>query len=298
MAEVLKGRRELFKGLWIDSSGYDFKPYPVVKLTMTGECDTEEQLKSSILTELELAARENGVELAKDKSPGDTLKLMISDLKTRTKERVAVLIDEYDAPIQAQIADISKANINRQVLHDFYSALKASQDRGMLQVLFVTGVTKFAQASIFSVFNILADLTLEADYNGVCGFTMEEFDAYFAEYLPGILEYQKSKGRFGPSASDLDLKSKIMDYYDGYSWDGERRVLNPYSLIKFLQGKRFKPFWFSTGTPTFLVDFIERAPLDYVQSESQILTDSNLEAVKLEDLELTPSPFPDRLSNN
>jgi hypothetical protein len=292
MAEVLKGNRELFKGLWIDSSGYDFTPYPVIQLNMTGECGTEDSLRATIITEVRRAARANGLEDVSGTFPGDILKNLVDALYWKTgKKGVAILIDEYDAPIQSKISNIPQAVKNRVVLHDFYSALKTLADQGMLRLLFVTGVTKFAQASIFSVFNNLKDLSMDPAYNGVCGFTMEEFDAYFSEYLPGILEYRKSKGLIEPTATLEDLRGRIMDYYDGYSWNGERRILNPFSLIKFLNGKEFEAFWFASGTPTFLLEYIKRVPDQYVKAESHVLDKTSLAAVDVTKLRLVPLLF-------
>jgi hypothetical protein len=104
-------------------------------------------------------------------------------------------------------------------------------DDGLLRILFVTGVGKFAQASIFSVFNNLDDLTLNPDFNAACGFTLDELDACFADYLPGVLEYGKENGLIEASADIPDLRRSTLDYYDGCSWDGERRALNPFSLV-------------------------------------------------------------------
>jgi hypothetical protein len=291
MAEALKGNRKRFENLWIGNSDYDFKKYPVVKLTITGECDTEEALKDTIITELKIAARVNELTAIEGISPGDILKNMVYSLKTKTGERVAILIDEYDYPILSQISNIPQALKNRKILLDFYSALKTLADDDQLRLLFVTGVTKFAQASIFSVFNNLDDLTFNPEYNGVCGFTMDEFETYFVAYLPSVLEYRKSIGLAEDSVTVEKLREQIKDYYDGYSWDGKNQVYNPFSLIKFLHGKQFEAFWFGSGTPTFLLEFIRRNPREYIQSESQVLSKTSFNAVDVADLELAPLLF-------
>jgi hypothetical protein len=152
-------------------------------------------------------------------------------------------------------------------------------------------VTKFAQASIFSGFNNLNDLTMNPEFNDVCGFTEKEFDAYFSEYLPGILEYRKTKGYVPTFATIDDLKKEIFDYYDGYSWDGKNRVLNPFSLIKFLSGKEFEDFWFSSGTPTFLLEHISKNPLEYSRTDDRRLTKTMLRTVSVKNLKLVPLLF-------
>jgi hypothetical protein len=290
MEELLKGNRELFKGLWIDSAGYGFKKYPVVKLTMNSDYETPEELKASIMAELQTVAEANSVAV-EGETLGIALRMMVRNIKRSAGEKVAVLIDEYDAPIQSQIHDIQLAEQNRRILHNFYSSLKTLADDDQLFLLFVTGVTKFAKASIFSSFNNLDDLTMNHVYNAVCGFTHEEFDTYFTEYLPGVLEYSKSTGDAEPGATVEDLRKQILDYYDGYSWDGINRILNPFSLIKCLDAKKLKPFWYFSASASFLFELIRKKPLDYVLSESPVLSEASLEAVDIASLKLTPLLF-------
>lgn len=290
MAELLKGDRGLFEGLWIGSSDYDFKRYPVVQFSMAGESGTPGELRSLIRGKLHAAAKPYGMPLF-DGPPSAMLENLVRDLKAAAGERVAVLVDEYDAPIQSKIGSPAEAEKIRLVLHDFYSGLKTLADGDQLQILFVTGVTKFTQASIFSVFNILDDLTMNPSYNAVCGFTAAELEAILGEFLPDVLEHNKSLGFIPSSASEDDLKRMIKDYYDGYSWDGRNRVFNPFSLVKFLSAKEFKNFWYSTGTPTFLPEFIKNRPLEYVSSETYPLNEDNLNAVDVKELELAPLLF-------
>jgi hypothetical protein len=290
MAEVFRGERELFDGLWIGSSDYDFKRYPVLQLNMAVESRTADVLRDGIRVMLHDEAESYGMDII-DGPPGGQLMNLVRRLKTASGERVAVLVDEYDAPIQSKIGNPAEANEIRLVLHDFYSGLKTLADRDQLQILFVTGVAKFTQASIFSVFNILDDLTLHPKFNAVCGFTIEEFDAYFGDYLTDVLEHNKAKGYIPSSSTVEDLKGMIKEYYDGYSWDGVTRVFNPFSIVKFLSRKQFNDFWHSTGAPTSLHDFIREYPIEYISSETYPLSTDMLEAVDIEDIELVPLLF-------
>ncbi|MDR1607725.1 MAG: AAA family ATPase, partial [Deltaproteobacteria bacterium] len=296
LAELLKGNRELFKGLWIDSSDYDFKKYPVVTLSMVGEHKNEAALEASLINRLQGAARENGLrladlDLAENSPPGDILDGLVSKLCSDENTRVAILIDEYDAPIQKAIGDVAQAEINRGVLSGFYSSVKALADAGKTHLVFVTGVTKFAKASIFSGFNNLSDLTLDSEYNAICGFTLEEFQSYFLDYLPGILERYKSNG-FMPPEADLDyLIEEIIGYYDGYSWDGETRVLNSYSLIQALAKKKLKAYWFSSGAPSFLMKFLKIEGSGFSFPENPQMDETSLDAVDIKNLQLTPLLF-------
>jgi hypothetical protein len=295
LAELLKGNREFFKGLWIDSSDYDFKKYPLVKLNIVGSCESKDVLVGSLINKLHGTAEENGLrladlDLAENSTPGDILGRLVRKLCSDNNSRVAILIDEYDAPIQKAIGDVAQAEINRGVLSGFYSSIKTLAD-DKTRLIFVTGVTKFAKVSIFSGFNNLFDLTLDTRYNAICGFTLEEFRGYFLEYLPDILDSGKSEG-FTPPEADLDyLIKEIVGYYDGYSWDGKTRVLNPYSLIQALAQKKLKAHWFSSGAPSFLMTLLKREGSGFSFPENPQMDETSLNAVDITDLELTPLLF-------
>jgi hypothetical protein len=300
MAEIFRGRRELFQGLWIGSPecGYDFRKYSVLHLSMGVECQNETVLESSIITELKGAARANGIKTIEGFSPGNVLKNLvysILDHKTETEdaeaEKVVVLVDEYDAPILGVIDDVDQAIRNRKVLHGFYSALKTLSDLGYVHFMFVTGLTKFAKASVFSVFNNLKDLTLDPEYADICGFTVPEFDAHMAAYLPLALENSRSIGDVPRQTSLGKFREMVLGFYDGYSWDGRTMVLNPFSLINFLDQKELISFWYNSGTPTFLVDLIRENLFAFVKSETYSMSKTALEAVDVGDLKLVPLLF-------
>jgi hypothetical protein len=287
---LLLGHREYFKGLWIDSSNYDFKQYPVVHLDMTGDCESTTALKNNISGKLRAEAEDNNIAELREPLLGGMLSELVRALKRQTGEKVAILIDEYDAPIQGVIGDLDQAEKNRITLHDFYSALKSMADRGQTHVILVTGITKFAQTSLFSVFNNLKDLTMDPRYNAICGFTKGEFEAYFSDYLPEVLEFNKSKGFLPPTTTLGDLKKAILDYYDGYSWDGEERVLNPLSLVKTLAEKKFYPHWFTSATPTFLLKLLKTENIIEFP-ENPVMARTDLAEVDIENLALTPLMF-------
>jgi hypothetical protein len=169
--------------------------------------------------------------------------------------------------------------------------LKALSDQGLVRFLFVTGVTKFAKASFFSVFNNYHDLTLDRDYAGVCGFTIPEFEKSLAVYLPGILEFNKSMGFVPANTTLADFKARVYDFYNGYSWDGKTRVFNPFSLINFLSDKTLGSFWYTSGTPTFLMDLIRESPVELNLAEGYPMSANDLEAVDVGELQLVPLLF-------
>jgi hypothetical protein len=303
MAEIFRGRRELFQGLWIGSPecGHDFIEYPVVHISLAGTPDTQEGLTASLAYKVIAASKENRINLseiaARDglnfeaMSPGDMLDLLVRTLKEKTGQNAVILIDEYDSPILGVIGDVGQAMKNRDVLRGFYSALKTLADLGYVHFIFVTGLTKFAKASVFSVFNNLDDLTLDPQYADICGFTLQELDAHLAGYLPEALENSKLVGDVPKQTSPEEFREIVLGFYDGYSWDGRTRVLNPFSIINFLKKKALKSFWYNSGTPTFLVDLIRENLLAFVKSDTYSLSETDLEAVDVGNLELVPLLF-------
>jgi hypothetical protein len=181
---------------------------------------------------------------------------LINKLYDKYGKKVTVLIDEYDAPILDQITNPDLANKIRAKLKVFNKVLKTTEKlRGFV---FVTGVTKFTKASIFSALNNLVDLTLKRRYAAICGFTAEEFDALFSGYLEDNLCEFKSEGTLPSEASVGDLRQAVFDLYDGYSWDGRTRVLNPWSVLMCLEDRMLDDFWFQSGSPEFMFQSINK----------------------------------------
>jgi hypothetical protein len=294
LAELFRGRQELFKGLWIDSSGYDFKKYPVLKLTMTGPSDTPEALQTTIMNQLENAASDNGLSVERT-SPSIMLTKIMIALKQRAAdkkgEKTVVLIDEYDAPVHSVISSPAQAEKILKELHDFYVSFKTYADNGDIHFVLVTGVTKFAKAAIFSGFNNLDDLTLQEKYNGICGFTISEFEAYFKDYLPEFLRFQIDRGYAAKTTTETELKDMILAQYDGYSWDGRNRILNPYSLVKCFNENKLMSYWYGSGSPTFLMNLIKNKPMEYIESDIYPMSVSMLDSAEIDHLDLIPILF-------
>jgi hypothetical protein len=232
--------------------------------------------------QLKLAAQINGLEIGGG-DPVELMQSLIVGLSLRHKERtgedlennVVVLIDEYDAPIINNVTNEDLARAIRSELKSFYSVLKGCEK--YLRFVFITGVTKFAQTSLFSDLNNLVDLTLKEKFAGICGFTTEEFDSLFAEHLEAALGHMKTKGRLSGDATADDLRREILARYDGYSWDGETRVLNPWSVLNCLDNAKLANYWFNSGNPAFLLDVIKKSPgfFDFLEKPPKITDDIN-----------------------
>ncbi|MDR2382290.1 MAG: AAA family ATPase, partial [Prevotellaceae bacterium] len=156
-------------------------------------------------------------------------------------------MDEYDKPVTAHLSDEHLEKIKTDV-HDFYQVIKSSDE--YLQFVFLTGVSKFSGLSIFSALNNPQDITLREEYATICGYTQEELESNFPEYIDRAAEYWEMTRE--------DLLDKIRYWYNGYTWDGETAIYNPLSTMKFFQARQFDNYWFNTGTPTFLIDIIQR----------------------------------------
>ncbi len=150
-------------------------------------------------------------------------------------QKVVVLIDEYDKPILDNIDQKEKAKEVREVLKNLYSVLKPMDN--YLQLVFLTGVSKFSKVSIFSGLNQLNDITIDKEFSTICGYTQEEILSIFKDRL-----------------EDVNLE-EVKKWYNGYSWLGDK-VYNPFDILLYFNKKQFRPFWFETGTPTFLVKLL------------------------------------------
>jgi hypothetical protein len=208
---------------------------------------------------------------------------LIYALRSKYDSRVVVLIDEYDKPILDKLPEPEAAGLNREKLRNVYGILKGMD--AQLHFVFLTGITRFTQASIFSELNNLTDISLLEPYAGVCGFTTEEFDGLFSDRLRELEGDPKFAHLTGP------LRDYIFEWYDGYSWDGETRVFNPYSLLKFWSEKKFGSYWFESGTPLFLLNLIKARPEQYIGYENTELYEASLKSYDITALAVVPLLF-------
>ena len=240
MKEVFQGRKELFEGLWIENKWDWTKKNPVVHLSLGAIGFKEIGLSRSLYSILNSCAAEHGITLTEDSNPLRFRELLE---KVYAKSgRVAVLIDEYDKPIVDCLNDIPQANKNRDILHDFYIVLKDNPQ--FLHFIFITGISKFSKVSIFSALSHLSDISMKYDYATMLGYTQQELESSFKPYMPQAMKRL--------NLTEEQLLNKLKFWYNGYSWDGQTKMYNPFSIVNFFAHCEFKNFWFSTGTPSFL----------------------------------------------
>ncbi len=205
--EVFKGNRELFEELWIYDK-IEWKKYPVIKISFSYIDYYNLGLERAITNILDEIAKDYGISLN-----GESFSSKFAELikKLAQNLKVIVLIDEYDKPIIDYIDDIPKAEENRKILKSFYSVVKDSDN--FIKFFFVTGVSKFSQVSIFSDLNNLNDITLDKNYATLTGYTQDELESYFPDYLKMVAD--DYIGIFD------DINKEIKKWYNGYSWDGK-----------------------------------------------------------------------------
>lgn len=229
------GRKELFEGLYLEKNWDWGEKYPVIHISFgSGVYKNIEELKYKQLSVIEDHAKNYGVSIEKETISEKFLEL-IEKLHEKTGKKVIILIDEYDKPILDNIEKPDTAAEMRDSLKNFYSVIKDADEH--LKLVFITGVTKFSKVSIFSGLNNLKDITLDPKYAAICGYTQQEFEEVFKDRLEGV---------------DLE---EVKRWYNGYSWLGER-VYNPFDILLYLDMKDIRPYWFETGTPTFLIKLL------------------------------------------
>jgi hypothetical protein len=246
--ELFEGNRPLFKDLWIDDKWDWSKTNPVIHISFAAIPYQGLGLEKGILYLLKELGKELNIVFSEN-----NIKVQFTELLKylhSTQGKVVVLIDEYDKPIidylETHVLDQAKAN--QKILKEFYSVLKDAER--FIDMIFITGVSKFAKVSIFSDLNHLTDLTLDRNCATLTGITQEELEFYFEDYIQLLLQDL-------PIDREPLLK-RIKDWYNGFSWDGIQTVYNPFGTLNFLAKRGFSNYWFDSGTPTFLIQMMKK----------------------------------------
>lgn len=280
-----EGRRDLFKGLEIEELEGEgpgaWQARPIFYLSFNaGDYTRKGALEEKIDTLLSRFEEEWGTQHAAEGFGDRLLNLMVLAHET-SGHRCAVLVDEYDKPLLECMHDLVLEERNRATLKGFYGALKEGDDH--LRFVFITGVTKFSKVSIFSDLNQLNDISLSREFAGICGITEEELLANFGPELEAVAEEQELSGE--------ECLEALRKQYDGYLFHPKGPgVYNPFSLLKTLDEREMRSYWFQTGTPTFLVKRMRDANLapHRLVDGSIYATDGRLSDYRVDD----PDPVP------
>ena len=251
---IFEGRKELFDGLYIGQTDYEFKQHPVIHIDF-GSCqrDNKEGTADWINYELSVIGRGYGIELD-SKYHDANLKNLIIQLYEQHGP-VVVLIDEYDKPLSDSIDNVQRAVEIRDVLRGFYEVIKSSAS--YLRFVFITGVTKYSKMSIFSSMNNLNDISIDSRYSTMLGYTQEELEHYFDE---GIDEGSKAL-----NIPKDEYIAKVKNWYDGYCFaPNSQTVYNPVSVGRFFDegGEVFRPYWIDTGGQKLLYETAKKIDFD------------------------------------
>ncbi len=244
-----EGRRELFKGLAADKMDLDWTPSPVLYFDLNnGQYKRPDGLNDRLISHLSRYERVYDILPRMEHDIVLRFENLIREVYNKTGRRVVILVDEYDKPLLEVEEDNRQFDENQGLLKGFFSNLKSMD--GYIKFGMLTGVARFNKVSIFSDLNNLKDISMEDAYADICGWSEKELVDNFRS---GIEDVAKKRGE------DFDTTLKAFrDYYDGYLFTEEgSHLYNPFSVLSALDKKRIDPYWFETGTPTFLVKRIK-----------------------------------------
>ncbi len=238
LKELFEGNRALFEGLYAEKHWDWETQHPVLRLSFAdGVLRSREELDRRILDQLGQICATLALPLPDPTDVAGGFARIIREAASKHGQRTVLLIDEYDKPILDNLDSPEIAAEMREGLKNIYSVIKGADPH--LRFVLLTGVSKFSKVSLFSGLNNLRDITLASEYSAICGYTEKDVDSVFAPELPGLGRHQ------------------IREWYNGYNWLGES-VYNPYDLLLLFQERKFRSFWYETGTPTFLLKLLAK----------------------------------------
>ena len=267
LGSLFEGNEELFRGLDIHEHWNWSITHPVVRLSFGGKYDSPGEIEGDAIEQLESIERWNGLSPVATSDTGPRrLRNVLDRLHRNTGRQVAVLVDEYDKPILDVLHDPELAIANRNYLRGFYGIIKDCAKH--VRFVFVTGVSMFSKVSLFSGLNNLRDISLDPRYATICGYTEGDIDEVF-----------------GPELDGLD-REEIRAWYNGYHWRGGERVYNPYDVLLLLDGREFRPYWFETGSPSFLFRTLMERSVSPMELENRMADMSLVSKFDVNDIEV------------
>ena len=257
LQSYFEGRKELFKGMAIEQIEKEWTEYPVLRFDMsTAKHSNKEELELELSRKLTAYEAVYGKGYDDEVKPNQRLQGLIERAYKQTGKQVVVLIDEYDAPLLDVVHEDEQLPALRQVMRNFYSPLKNCDP--YLKFVFLTGITKFSQLSIFSELNNLKNISMLPEFAAICGITVEEMQTQMADYIDVFAETEET--------GHEEMVEKLKKQYDGYhfTWPSPD-IFNPFSLLNAMQDRRLDSYWFASGTPTYLIEMLRK--FDVLPSE-------------------------------
>ena len=249
MQSYFEGKKDLFKGLAMEKLEKEWTEYPVLHFDMSGGKHMEkEDLERYLGYLLQDEEKKWGIDKPRIGNNNRLIDL-IDTAYQKTGKQVVVLIDEYDAPMLDVAHEDKQLDVLRNVMRNFYSPLKYSEAK--LRFVFLTGITKFSQLSIFSELNNITNISMYNDYAGICGITKEELLTQMSEDIDELAKAQE--------LTREETIAELKENYDGYHFSAKSPdVFNPFSLLNCFSTKEFGAYWFTSGTPTYLINMMRK----------------------------------------
>ena len=240
-----QGRKDLFQGLAIERLETEWTEYPVLHFDFSTAKNRDlAGIRSELDSQLSPYEDKYGIIPETGKMPGQRLTSLIKGAYARTGQKTVVIIDEYDAPMLDVLHDNERMGEVRRMMQEFYAPLKACD--ADLRFVFITGITKFSQLSIFSVINNLTNVSMHPEFSAICGITEEELHTVFEEDIAMLAEEYE--------CTVEQMRLRLKERYDGYHFSGKSAdIYNPFSILKAFDQKEIKDYWFESGTPTYLI---------------------------------------------
>ena len=249
MQSYFEGKKELFKGLAIEKLEKEWTEYPVLHFDMSGGKHMDKEQLEEYL-DCRLQEEEKKWDITKPvKGANNRLIDLINTAYEKSGKQVVVLIDEYDAPMLDVVHEKEQLDMLRNMMRNFYSPLKYSEAK--LRFVFLTGITKFSQVSIFSELNNIINISMNDEYAGICGITKEELLTQMSEDIDELAKSQE--------LTREETIAELKENYDGYHFSAKSPdVYNPFSLLNCFSTREFGAYWFSSGTPTYLIKMMRK----------------------------------------
>ncbi len=269
---LFEGRKELFQGLFIYDK-WDWEvTWPVIHFNFAdGILKTQQDFSDKLEELMRENSRRLGVKCEYEMTDRRCFKDLIVKVCEKYGQNAVILIDEYDKPMLDNITDPDAVRLMRDNLRDLYSVIKGADS--YLRFVFLTGVSKFSKVSIFSGLNTLEDISLDSNYASVCGYTQHDLETEFADHLHDV---------------DMD---ELRRWYNGYNFLGDS-VYNPFDILLFISKKHnYLNYWFSTGTPTFLIDLIKTQKYYLPDLEIQEVSESVMDSFDVDQLNIVAILF-------
>ena len=252
-----EGKKELFKGLSIEKMEQEWTEYPVLHFDLSQskyfDVETVKKALNALLTPYE---EKYGLTTDKGESNSNRLSYIIEEAVRQTGKQVVILIDEYDAPMHDSMGKDTLLDDIRNIMRDFFSPLKRQEKN--LRFVLLTGISKFSQLSIFSELNNLKNISMKDEFSDICGITKEQLLTDFKDGIEAMAEHN--------GLTFDETVKQLKEHYDGYHFSPNcPDIFNPYSIINALDDHDFNSYWFTSGTPTFLIELLQKNGMDMLQ---------------------------------